>query len=86
MLILGAILAKLGWEIIHADRVEVSKNCARAGNWRDILLGRVRTKDDWLPDSRVQGGMVYNRRKQRIEISGRLSVESLHRVFKRCPN
>lgn len=85
LVIMGAILAKLGWVIIHADPLEVSKNCARANGWKDIVLGRVHTKDDWLPDSRVQGGMVYNRKKKRIEVGGRLSVESLHRVFRRYP-
>jgi hypothetical protein len=34
-----------------------------------------------MPDARVKGGIIYNRRKKRLEISGRLSDDSFKRVF-----
>jgi hypothetical protein len=75
----GLVLVRIGISGFFIDPTEVSKNRARITSWQDILHGRVRPKDDWMPDSRVQCGMVYNQKEGRLEVSGRLSVESLKR-------
>lgn len=82
----GVVLA--GWflafavRLLRADRTEGSKSAARAKTLSNALLGKAHTRDDWIPDDRVKGGMVYNKSKKRIEISGRLSDDSLDRVFR----
>jgi hypothetical protein len=81
-LIVGAWLLRLGWRLINADRLESSKSASRAPTLKDALFGRFRTKDDWMPDARVKGGMIYNKRKKRIQITGRLSDDSFNRVFR----
>lgn len=75
----GIVLFRIGVSGFFVDPTEASKNRARIDSWRDIVLGRVRPKVDWMPDSRVQCGMVYNHKEGRLEVSGRLSVESLKR-------
>ncbi|MCC5979618.1 MAG: hypothetical protein JJU21_16275 [Salinarimonas sp.] len=82
-LFLGLLLIRIGLSGFRIDRTEAGKNRARIDSWRDILMGRVRPKDDWMPDSRVQCGMVYNHKEGRLEVSGRLSVESLKRGIRR---
>ncbi len=79
----GLVLFRIGVSGFFIDQTEVSKNRARINSWRDIVHGRVRPKDDWMPDSRVQCGMVYNQKEGRLEVSGRLSVESLKRGIRR---
>lgn len=82
-LFLGLLLIRIGLSGFRIDRTEAGKNRARIDSWRDIVMGRVRPKDDWMPDSRVQCGMVYNHRENRLEVSGRLSVESLKRGIRK---
>lgn len=69
-------------KILRSDRMEGKKSAARVAGVTDAVLGRSRTRDDWIPDGRVKGGMVYNRRKKRLEVCGRLSDDSLDRVFR----
>jgi hypothetical protein len=76
---LGVLFIVIGLSGFRVDRTEAGKNCARIESWTDVLMGRVRPKVDWMPDSRVQCGMVYNRKEHQLEVSGRLSVESLKR-------
>lgn len=85
---LAASLVLAGWflalaiRLMRSDKLEGSKSAARAKTLRNVILGKAHTRDDWIPDARVKGGMVYNKKKKRIEISGRLSDDSLDRVFK----
>lgn len=44
-------------------------------------MGRARISDDWLPDARVRGGMIYNKKENRIEMSGKLSQDAINRAF-----
>ena len=86
ILAIGVVLA--GWSLafairlIRSDKMEGSKSAARAKTLRNVILGKAHTRDDWIPDARVKGGMVYNKKKKRIEIAGRLSDDSLDRVFR----
>ena len=68
--------------IFRTDKIEVQKSRARASTVSDVIQGQARTSDDWMPDARVQGGMKFNRKKRQIEISGRLSDDSLDRAFR----
>jgi hypothetical protein len=68
--------------VFRTDKIEVQKSRARASTVSDVMQGQARTSDDWMPDARVQGGMKFNRKKHRIEISGRLSDDSLERAFR----
>jgi hypothetical protein len=65
-----------------SNKIESKRSARRAGSLLDALRGRARTRDDWMPDGRVKGGMIYNRKDKRIEVSGRLSDDTLHRVFR----
>jgi hypothetical protein len=65
-----------------ADKLEAKKSAARVSTIRDAVLGRARATDDWVPDGRVKGGMIYNRKKKRLEASGRLSNDTIERVFR----
>jgi hypothetical protein len=85
---LSAIIAaifcfKFALTLTHVDKVESKKSAARVSSIINAVLGRVRTHDDWMPDARVQGGLMFNRKKGRIEITGRLSDSTLERVFRR---
>ena len=86
VLALGLLLAAWAFafaiRLIKADKIESSKSAARAPSLADAIMGRARTRDDWIPDARVKGGMIYNKKKKRIEVGGRLSDDSLDRVFR----
>lgn len=77
------LLVRVFIGLVRVDRLESKKSAARVSSIKDALLGRARTMDDWLPDARVKGGMVFNKRANRLEVSGRLSDDSFARVFKR---
>jgi hypothetical protein len=81
-LAVSAVLVSFAVHLLRADRLESRKSAARAGSLSDAIMGRAKTRDDWMPDGRVKGGMIYNRKKKRIEISGRLSNDTLDRVFR----
>jgi hypothetical protein len=69
-------------KLIFADKIESSKSANRVNSIKDAILGRARTHDDWIPDARIQGGLVYNERKNRIEVTGRNSDSAFRRVFR----
>ncbi len=81
-IIVAAILARFALRLLTVDRIESKKSAARVSSLVDALMGRARTREDWLPDARVKGGMIYNKKKKRLEISGRLSDDSFDRVFR----
>lgn len=81
-LLFAAGLLSIALRLIRADKIEGKKSAVRTPKILDALLGRARTRDDWIPDARVQAGMVYNKRKGRLEISGRLSRDTFDRVFR----
>jgi hypothetical protein len=78
----SGLFFNLAFRLWRADRIESEKSAARAGGFIDALLGRTRVHDDWVPDARVKGGLIFNRAKKRFEISGRLSNDSLNRVYR----
>jgi len=80
--VLGAWALAFAFRLWRSDKLEGSKSAARAGTVTNAVMGRARTRDDWIPDARVKGGMIFNRDKNRIEVSGRLSDDSLNRVFR----
>jgi hypothetical protein len=81
-LAISAALVSLGARLFLADKLEAKKSAARVSTIKDAVLGRARATDDWAPDGRVKGGMVYNREKKRLEVSGRLSNDTIDRVFR----
>jgi hypothetical protein len=80
-LLLALLFLRLAAKLWLADNIEGSKSAARVSSIRDAIRGRTRMHEDWMPDARVKGGMIYNRKAKRLEISGRLSDESFDRVF-----
>lgn len=82
-LVVAVWLFRLAFRLLTLDKPEAKKSAARAPSFWAAVLGRSRTMDDWVPDGRVKAGMVYNRRKKRLEMSARLSDDSLDRVFRR---
>jgi hypothetical protein len=81
-LILAAIPAGLAFQLLRANKAESKRSARRGGGIINTMLGRAKTTDDWMPDGRVKGGMIYNRKKKRIEVCGRLSNDTLDRVFR----
>lgn len=67
--------------LLRTDRLERKKSAKRASSIRDAIMGRSRTVDDWIPDARIKAGMIYNKKRKRLEVSGRLSEDSFNRVF-----
>ncbi|HJT42889.1 MAG TPA: hypothetical protein VJ750_05245 [Rhizomicrobium sp.] len=80
---IGIVFLKFGFALAFANKIESDKSAARARSIWDSILGRARTHDDWMPDARVKGGLIYNKREKRIEMTGRLSDSTLSRVFRR---
>jgi hypothetical protein len=79
---LAAMLFTIAYKLFRLDRFEAKKGASRVKNVSDAVMGRARTRDDWMPDGRIKGGMIYNRRENRIEVSGRLSDEAFDRIFR----
>lgn len=79
---LSAVLLNLAYRLLRADPLESEKSASRLGSIKNALLGYALINDDWMPDARVKGGLIFNRKMNRIEISGRLSDDSLHRAFR----
>ena len=81
-LLLAAVVLSLAVRLFRIDRIEGKKSASRAASVGDAIRGRARMHEDWIPDARVKGGMIYNKKAKRLEISGRLSDESFDRVFR----
>lgn len=81
-LTLVALLLLIAYKLFRLDRFEAKKGASRVKGVSDAVMGRARTRDDWMPDGRVKGGMIFNRRDNRIEVCGRLSDEAFHRIFR----
>lgn len=81
-LFLVVALLSFATRLAFVNKVESKKSAMRAQSVKDAILGRARMHEDWIPDARVKGGMIYNKSKKRLEISGRLSDESFDRVFR----
>jgi hypothetical protein len=79
---LSAVLFNIAYRLFRIDKIEGEKNSARVRSIKDAFLGRAHSRVDWLPDARVRGGLIFNRKKNRIEISGRLSESSVDRAFR----
>jgi hypothetical protein len=82
-LLITALLLRFAFRLWRVDSIEGKKSAARASSIRNAVRGRARMHEDWIPDARVKGGMIYNKKAKRLEISGRLSDESFDRVFRR---
>jgi hypothetical protein len=79
----AAIFASLAIKLVRLDRFEAKKGASRVkGGFFDAVMGRARTRDDWMPDGRIKGGMIYNRKENRLEVCGRLSDEAFDRIFR----
>lgn len=83
LVVVLAVALNLLRRLLTADHIESQKSAERVKSLADAILGRTRTRDDWLPDARVKGGMVYNKDAKRLEVSGRLSDDSFSRIFRR---
>jgi len=81
-LFVAAVIFSLAIRLWRADKLEREKSAARVKSPWDAIRGHARTQDDYLPDARVRGGLVYNKRLKRLEISGRLSDDTFERIFR----
>ena len=81
-LLVTALLLRFAFKLWRIDSIEGKKSASRVSSLGDAIRGRARMHEDWIPDARVKGGIVYNKKAKRIEISGRLSDESFDRVFR----
>ncbi|TWI07894.1 hypothetical protein LPJ38_03105 [Bradyrhizobium daqingense] len=81
-LVVAAISLVFAYKFIRADKIELRKSQTRTDDVKSVLLGRAKTRDDWIPDARVQGGMIFNKKANRLEITGKLSNDTLDRVFR----
>ena len=80
-LFVAAALLSFAVRLLRADKVESKKSANRVRSIKDAIMGRARMHDDWMPDARIKGGMIYNKNEKRLEISGRLSDDTFNRVF-----
>ncbi|TWB07302.1 hypothetical protein FBZ96_1011123 [Bradyrhizobium stylosanthis] len=78
----AAALLSIALKLIRLNKFEAKKGSLRVDTISDAVMGRARTRDDWMPDGRIKGGMIFNRKENRIEVSGRLSDESFDRIFR----
>jgi hypothetical protein len=78
----AAAVLSLAIRLTRTDRLERKKSAARVETIWDAILGRTRTQHDYLPDTRIKAGLVYNKRKKRLEVSGRLSHDTFDRLFR----
>ena len=67
---------------LRIDQTELEKNRIRTKSFLDALKGRAEVHDDWIPDARVKGGMIYNKGQSRLEISGQISRDAAQNMFK----
>jgi hypothetical protein len=81
-LVLSAAFFSVARRLARADKMEATKGAARSCSVLDSILGRARMHEDWMPDARIKGGLIYNKKKKRLETSGRLSDDSFKRVFR----
>ncbi|MHC4040604.1 hypothetical protein [Bradyrhizobium sp. 23AC] len=79
---LAAVMFSIAYKLFRLNRFEAKKSALRVKGVSDAVMGRARTRDDWLPDGRIKGGMIFNRRDNRIEVCGRLSDEAFDRIFR----
>ena len=79
---ISAFCFNVAYRLLRIDKDEGDKNAARVHTIWDAIRGRARPRVDWIPDSRVRGGLIFNRKEKRIEISGRLSENSVDRAFR----
>ncbi|MDI4234757.1 hypothetical protein OZ411_18295 [Bradyrhizobium sp. Arg237L] len=79
---LAAVLLSIAYRLFRLNRFEAKKSASRVKGVSDAVMGRARTRDDWLPDGRIKGGMIFNRRDNRIEVCGRLSDKAFDRIFR----
>ncbi len=79
---MAAILLSIAYKLFCLDRFEAKKGASRVRGVSDAVMGRARPRDDWMPDGRIKGGMIFNRRENRIEVSGRLSDEAFDPIFR----
>lgn len=77
-----AFLLSIAFKLMRLNRYEAKKSSKRVDTINDAIMGRARTRDDWMPDGRIKGGMIFNRKEKRIELSGRLSDEAFDRIFR----
>jgi hypothetical protein len=80
--IVAAIAFAFAFKFFRADKLELQKTQNRASDIATVVMGRAKTRDDWMPDARVLGGMTFNRKEGRIEITGKLSDDTIDRVFR----
>lgn len=78
----AAIFASFAIKLFRIDRFEAKKGSNRVGGISDAVMGRARPNDDWMPDGRIKGGLIYNRKENRLEVCGRLSDEAFDRIFR----
>lgn len=79
---IAAVALVFAYKFVRADKIELRKSQTRMSDVKSVLLGRAKTRDDWIADARVQGGMIFNRKAKRFEITGKLSNDTLDRVFR----
>lgn len=81
-LAISALFLSFAIRLLRVDKLESKKSAARVDSLGDAVMGRARAREDWMADGRVKGGMIYNRKQKRLEICGRLSNDTLNRVFR----
>lgn len=72
----------VAYRLLSADKIEADKSAARVRTIWDAIMGRTLVRTDWSPDSRIQHGLVFNRKMNRIEINGRMSRGVFDRIFR----
>lgn len=78
---LASIFLTIAIKMYKYDSREFKKNVARSKSIWDIIVGKLVISNDHLPDGRVQAGINYNRKKKRIEVTGKLSDDKIEEIL-----
>ena len=78
---LAAVFLAIAYKLYRYDGREYKKNAARSNSLWDIILGRLVISNDHLPDGRVQAGINFNSKKNRIEVTGKLSDDKIQEIL-----
>ena len=72
----------LAYRFIVYSSKEFEKNSSRFRNFGDLIRGNLIVLNDHLPDGRIQAGINYNIKKNRVEVTGKFSDEKIEEILR----
>jgi len=82
LLILSAFFVSAGIQVLKADKVAYKSYQVLTRNITNPLFGTVSTSHDGSRDYRVDAGILWDRKNNRVIDQGKLSNESISSLFR----